>query len=44
MAALLPFKLSLKDGLKAAFDTICMLVTDDKLHRRVRVKSATGGV
>lgn len=33
MASLLPFKLSLKDRLKAAFDTICMLVTDDKLHR-----------
>lgn len=42
MASLLPFKLSLKDRLKAAFDTICMLVTDDKLHR-VCVKSATGG-
>lgn len=32
MASLLPFKLSLKDRSKAAFDTICMLVMDDKLH------------
>lgn len=32
MASLLPFKRLLKDRLKAAFDTICMLVIDDKLH------------
>lgn len=42
MASLLPIKLSLKDGLKDAFDTICMLVIDDKPYR-VCVKSATEG-